>query len=142
MKGRNSGFHPKSNKPIADPKDYRPISLFCVPFKILDRLIYARVKPIIDSLLPRGQAGFLCGRSTVDQVTLLTQEIEDSVSDKKKAGAGFVNLTATYNTVWYCMVLYGTVWYCMVLYGTAASPASYFIFFRQAHDFIHHGTCL
>ena len=129
LKGRISGCHPKSNKPIADPKDYRPISLLCVPFKILDRLIYARVKPIIDSLLPRGQAGFLCGRSTVDQVTLLTQEIEDSVSAKKKAGAWFVNLTATYNTIWYCIVPRPH------LQATSFSSG-------QAHDFIHHGTCL
>jgi len=35
----------------------------------------------------------------VDQVTLLTQDIEDSFSAKKKAGAVFVDLTATYDTV-------------------------------------------
>ena len=34
---------PKPGKPVGDPKTYRPISLFCVPFKILERLIYARV---------------------------------------------------------------------------------------------------
>ncbi|KAJ8387233.1 hypothetical protein AAFF_G00159520 [Aldrovandia affinis] len=47
------------------------------------------------------QAGFRRGRSTVDQVTLLTQDIEDSFSAKKKAGAIFVNLTAAYDTVWH-----------------------------------------
>jgi len=31
----------------------------------------------------------------------LTQDIEDSFSAKKKAGAVFVNLTATYDTVWH-----------------------------------------
>ena len=39
------------------------------------------------------------GRSTVDQVTLLTQDIEDSFSAKKKGGAVFVDLTAAYDTV-------------------------------------------
>ena len=71
------------------------------PFKILERLIYARIEAIIDPLLPQEQAGFRRGRSTVDQVTLLTQEIEDSFSAKKKAGAVFVDLTAAYDTVWH-----------------------------------------
>ena len=92
---------PKTEKPLGDPKSYRPISLLCVPFKILERLIYTRVKTIIDSLLPHEQAGFWHGRSTVDQVTLLTQDIEDSLSAKKKAGAVFVDLTAPYDTVWH-----------------------------------------
>jgi len=92
----------KPEKPLRNPKSYRPISLLCVPFKILERLIYARVDPIIDPLLPREQAGFRHGSSTVDQVTLLTQDIEDNFSAKKKAEAVFVDLTATYDTVWHC----------------------------------------
>jgi len=75
---------PKPEKPLGDPKTYHPISLLCVPFKILERLIYARVDPIIDPLLlPWEQAGFRHGRSTVDQVTLLAQDSEDSFSAKK-----------------------------------------------------------
>jgi len=62
----------KPEKPLGDPKSYSPMHLLCVPFKIFERLIYARVDPIFDPLLPRVQAGFRHGRSTVDQVTLLT----------------------------------------------------------------------
>ena len=93
---------PKPGKSVGDPKSYRPISLLCVPYKILERLIYARVEPLIDPLLPKEQAGFRRGKSTVDQVVLLTQNIEDSFEAKKKAGAVFVNLTAAYDTVWHC----------------------------------------
>jgi len=50
-------------------------------------------RTIVDPLIPQEQAGFRHGRSTVDQVTLLTQDIEDSYSAKKKAGAVFVDLT-------------------------------------------------
>jgi len=63
---------PKPEKPLGDPKSYCPISLLCVNFKILGRLIYARVETIIDPLFPQEQAGFRHGRSSVDQVTLLT----------------------------------------------------------------------
>jgi len=68
--------------------------------KILERLIYVRVETITDPLLPQEQAGFRHGSSAVDQVTLLTQDIEDSFSSEKKAGAVFVDLTAAYDTVW------------------------------------------
>ena len=92
---------PKPGKPVGDPKSYRPISLLCVPYKIIERLIYARVEPLINPLLPKEQAGFRHGKSTVDQVVLLTQNIEDSFKAKKKVGAVFIDLTAVYDTVWH-----------------------------------------
>jgi len=48
---------PKPEKPLGDAKSYHPISLLCVPFKILERLIYARVETITNPLLPQEQAG-------------------------------------------------------------------------------------
>ena len=90
---------PKPMKPVGNPKSY-PISLLCVPYKILERLIYARVEPLIDPLLPKEQAWFQCGKSTINQVVRLTQNIEDSFEAKKQAGAIFVDLTAAYDTVW------------------------------------------
>ena len=92
---------PKPNKPTDDPKSYRPISLLCIPYKLLERLIHARINPIIDPQLPHEQAGFRQGRSTVDQVILLTQDIEDTYENREKAGAVIVDLTAAYDTVWH-----------------------------------------
>ena len=66
---------------------------------MLERLIYTRVEPIVDPLLPCEQAGFRRGRSIVDQAVLLTQNIENCFEAKKKAGAVFVDLTAAYDTV-------------------------------------------
>ena len=83
-------------------KSYRSISLLSVLFKIPERLSYVRVEPIIDPLLPQEQAGCRHGRLTLYQVTLLTQEIEDIFSARKKAGAVFVDLTAAYDTLWHC----------------------------------------
>ena len=92
---------PKPTKLVTNPKSYRPISLLCVPYEILERFIYARVEPLIDPLLLKEQVGFQCKKSTVDQVVLLTQNIEDSFEAKKKAGAVFFDLTAAYDTVWH-----------------------------------------
>ena len=49
---------PKSRKPEEDPKSYWPISMLCIPYKILERLIHIRVETINDPQLPREQAGF------------------------------------------------------------------------------------
>ena len=91
----------KPTKPLGDPKSYRPISLLCVTYKIFERLIYARVEPLIDPMLPEEQAGFRRGKSTVDQVVLLTQNIEDFFEAKRKTGAVFIDLTAAYHTIWH-----------------------------------------
>ena len=93
--------NPNPTKPIGNPKSYRPISLLCFPYKILERLIYARVKPLIDPLLPKQQAGFRRGKSTIDQNVLLTENIEDSFEAKKKTRAVFVNLIDAHDTFWH-----------------------------------------
>jgi len=61
-------------------------------------------QPTTDQLLPQEQAGFRHGWTTIDQDTLLTQDMEDSFS-AKKAGAVFVDLTAAYDTVWHRIVV-------------------------------------
>ena len=77
------------------------MSLLCVPYKIFERRIYACVYPLIDPVLPKEQAEFRRGKSTIDQNVLLTKNIEDTFEATKKAGAIFFNLTAAYETGWH-----------------------------------------
>ena len=42
---------PKPEQHLGDPKSHHPISRLCVPFKISERLIFARVEPTIDPVL-------------------------------------------------------------------------------------------
>ena len=63
--------------------------------------MYSCIEPITDPLLPREHAGFRGKKSIVDQVTFLTQKIENSFSAKEKTGVVFVHLTAVYDTVWH-----------------------------------------
>ena len=95
----------KPMKPVEDPKSYQPISLLCVSYKILERLIYTCIESLINPLLPKEQAGFQHRKSTIDQVVLLTQNIENSFVTKK-VGTIFVDLTAAYDTVWHCGLTY------------------------------------
>ena len=63
-------------------------------------MIHGRINFIIDPQLPHEQSGLRKGRSTVDQVTLLTQDIEDCFEAKETDGAVLVDLTAAYD-VWH-----------------------------------------
>ena len=91
----------KPNKPAEQPKSYRPISLLCIPFKLMDRLILNRIKHTVEAYLPHEQAGFREGRSTTDQVTLLTEDIEAGFQCKEKCGVVLIALSAAYDTVWH-----------------------------------------
>jgi len=91
----------KPNKPPDSPSSYRPISLLCIAFKLMERIIHNRIQPIVDSALPHEQAGFRPKRCTVDQVALLAENIEDSFEANAVAGAVFVDLSAAYDTVWH-----------------------------------------
>jgi len=73
----------------------------------MEKFIYTRVESILDPLLPQEQARFRRGRSTVDQVTFLTQEIEDSFSAKRGQALYLSTLQRP-----------------AVLFGVAASPAN------------------
>ena len=90
----------KPNKPTDDAKNYHPISLLCVPLKLLNRLFLTRLEPVIDLQLPLQQASFCCGHFTTDQVTLLIDGIEAGFEARKKVGVVLIDLTAAYDTVW------------------------------------------
>ena len=81
------------------------ISLLCVPFKLLERLLLAQLEPIIDPHspdMPEEQAGFRRGRSTVYQiVNLILMTMGKPSKTGHKAGEILVDLTAEYDTVWH-----------------------------------------
>lgn len=92
---------PKPNKSAEDPKAYRPISLLCFSFKILERMIYSCIEAVVDTQQLQEQASLCQGRSAGDQITLLTQNIEDDFQVKEKVGVVLLDLTAAYDTVWH-----------------------------------------
>ena len=50
--------------------------------------------------MPPEQAGFIRGRSTLDQVAQITDDIEESFDMGQVTGAVFLDLTAAYDTEW------------------------------------------
>jgi len=88
---------PKPDKPLGDPKSYRPLLYLCC---------VSRLKSSRDSsTLVSNQPSIKCSQRSkrtfdTEGRPLLTRDIEDSFSTKK-AGTLFVDLTAAYNNVWH-----------------------------------------
>ena len=53
-------------------------------------------------MFPHEQAEFRHGKGTVDQVALMTNDIEHSFDEKKKVGAVFVDLSSSHDIVGHC----------------------------------------
>ena len=91
---------PKPGKSGKEPTDYRPISLLCTTYKLFERVLLARLGPVIDNEIPIEQAGFRTNRSCCDQVLSLTTFIERSYQHKSKTGVVLLDLSSAYDTVW------------------------------------------
>ena len=93
---------PKPLKPIKDPNCNCLMFLSVFPTKLSSDL-FIPTSNLIDHLLKQEQTGVLLMWKT-NQVTLLTQSIEDAFDvKKKKAGAVLVNLTG-------CLRCYMALW--------------------------------
>lgn len=89
----------KPGKTADSPKNFRPISLLCHTYKLLERMVLNRISDSIDGKLIPEQAGFRPGRSCCGQILNLTQYIEDGFEEKYITGVTFIDLTAAYDTV-------------------------------------------
>ena len=81
---------------------YGPISLLSCLGKTMERIMNRRLQHHLEKngLLSPSQSGFRKNRSTEDQMTLLTQDIENGFQQKMKTLAVFVDLTKAFDKVW------------------------------------------
>jgi len=97
-RGKSHG-HPKLGKDPSDPKNFRPISLLCHTYKLLERLILNRISAYVDKHLFPQQAGFRPVKTCTGQIHCLTEFIEEGYEQGLVTGAVFVDLSAAYDTV-------------------------------------------
>ena len=90
----------KHGKHIDEPTSYRPISLLCCCYKLLEHLLLTRLAPTFESVIPTDQAGFRKKRNTCDQVLTLTSNIESGFQKRPKTGAVLIDLSVACDTVW------------------------------------------
>lgn len=90
----------KPGKPPTEPSSYRPISLLCCLYKLLERILLERITLYINPCIPIQQAGFRSQRGTTEQVLALTSYIESGFERGEKTGVVLIDLSAAYDTVW------------------------------------------
>ena len=96
----------KMGKPLDSPASFRPISLTCGVSKLFERIILSCLLFFLESnsiLFPR-QAGFRPGRSTLDQILLLSQSISDGFNKPKpgsRAILSTIDFSKAFDSVWH-----------------------------------------
>ncbi|EYB88155.1 hypothetical protein Y032_0252g247 [Ancylostoma ceylanicum] len=83
----------------ADLKNYRPISLLSVLYKLLTKVINQRIENILDAEQSREQAGFRKGYSTVDHLHAMNELIERSNEYQMPLFIAFIDYEKAFDTV-------------------------------------------
>ncbi|GJW61477.1 putative RNA-directed DNA polymerase, eukaryota, reverse transcriptase zinc-binding domain protein [Tanacetum coccineum] len=84
--GANSSFFtliPKVSNPI-HIKDFRPISLIGIHYKIIAKILANRLSKVIDKIVSKEQSAFIAGRQILDGPLILSEVIDWFKKIKKK----------------------------------------------------------
>ena len=97
----------KPNKEPSQVKSYRPISLLSCISKLMERMVASRLEWILEAhnLMSYTQCGFRKQRSTIDQLTLIDNDIRTSLQNNGVCIAAFIDLTGAFDRVWNVAVL-------------------------------------
>lgn len=67
-------------------KDFRPISLCNVLYKIISKVLVAHLRPFLSDLVSPHQSSFIPGKGTVDNAIVLQEIVYTMARSKKKKG--------------------------------------------------------
>ncbi|OMP11686.1 reverse transcriptase [Corchorus capsularis] len=97
---------PKIDSPVL-PKDYRPISLCNVVFKIISKALANRLRTILPELTGENQSVFVPNRVILDSAMVAFETVhimKNKVSGRKKHMALKLDLSKAYDTVEWCFL--------------------------------------
>ena len=92
----------KEGKPKNKAESYRPISLTSCLGKLMERIVNRRLQWYLEQndMISNEQAGFRQFRCTEDQVTYISQLIEDGYQEKKHTVTIWVDMEKAFDKVW------------------------------------------
>ena len=80
------------NKTPTTPKDFRPISLCNVIFKIVSKVVVNRLKELLPSIIHGAQSAFVSGRMIPDNIVVAFEHFHYMKKRKRNGGKGYVAL--------------------------------------------------
>lgn len=107
LSGADPPWQWTTNKIVPVPKkgdlsmmtNYRGISLMSIAAKLYNKMLLERLRPLVDEVMRRNQAGFRRGRSTVDQICALRRIFEGVKHKKIPLVATFVDFKKAFDSV-------------------------------------------
>lgn len=98
----------KPGKPPTEVSSYRPISLLPILSKVLEKTIFKRLMPVIESreIIPSHQFGFRSGHNTIEQVHRIVNNINTALEEKKFCSVAFLDIRQAFDKVWHNGLLY------------------------------------
>ena len=99
-------IHKKGNEQIL--KNYRPISLFPITGKILERLLHDAMFEFFtkNNLMSDNKLGFKPGDSCVNQLLSITHQIYQTFDDNLEVRAVFLDISKAFEKVWHKGLIY------------------------------------
>lgn len=93
----------KPGKPLNETNSYRPISLLPLLSKLFEKILFARMKPVIDdnNLIPNHQFGFRAEHSTIEQIHRICDTIERSFENNEVCTTVFIDVSQAFDKVWH-----------------------------------------
>ncbi|KAI5716778.1 hypothetical protein M8J76_012324 [Diaphorina citri] len=90
---------------IKDLNNYRPISLLCVAYKILSKIIVRRLSNTLDGNQPPEQAGFRSSYSTLDHALVVREVVRKSEEFGTPVLMGFVDYFKAFDSIFMSSIL-------------------------------------
>ena len=84
---------------LTDLKNYRPISLLSVVYKLFSKVITNRIADTLDSSQPKEQAGFRSGFSTMDHIHTVNQVIEKTNEYRTPLCLAFIDYEKAFDSI-------------------------------------------
>lgn len=97
----NISLQPKEGLDLKDPKNYRPISLLNIDYKIFAKLLEEGLKEFLKRFIKEDQARFLPGKEIRDSLRILLDSVEyyDKKSEKKQLYFFFLDAEKAFDNV-------------------------------------------
>jgi hypothetical protein len=98
----------KPGKDRTQVSSYRPISLLSCVGKVLEKIIKRRLTLELNhrNILPRHQAGFLEGKSTMYNILRLSRCARQALDKSQHAAAIFFDIKSAFDSVWHDGLIY------------------------------------
>ena len=96
---------PKGDVNLTNLKNWRPISLLNVDYKLLSKVLAKRMELILPKLIHTDQTGFISGRYIGQNIRLLSDIMEFSDSKKIQGNLLFVDFEKAFDTLEWSFIL-------------------------------------